>query len=96
MEVDESEKIGNQNVLNENLYQNALSPEKERKITQTDHLNKQLLNAFLQRINTEQLANQPGGSDEGETTDGKWSVEESIDTEQREISSCKNYYNNVR
>lgn len=85
---DENEKIDNGIELNENLASNDNNSSHncavERKITQTDHLNKQLLNAFLERLNTktENVQDKEGG-----TTDVEW-VENTTD-ETDEITSSK-------
>lgn len=89
MEVDDCE-FGNQHVSNDILEQNSDEREvyqtTERKITQTDHLNKQLLNAFLQRINTEQISN-VNSENEREVNDESWSVDTS--SVEHEINSRK-------
>ncbi|CAC5414377.1 NRK1_2 [Mytilus coruscus] len=82
---DENKKIQNENELNENLASNDNDSSQncavERKITQTDHLNKQLLNAFLERLNTKTENVQ---CKEGETTDVEW--EENTTDETDEIT----------
>ncbi|XP_076105253.1 nicotinamide riboside kinase 1-like isoform X1 [Mytilus galloprovincialis] len=86
---DENEKIDNGIEFNENLASNDNNSSHncavERKITQTDHLNKQLLNAFLERLNTktENVQDKEGG-----TTDVEW-VETTDETDEI-TSSLKN------
>lgn len=80
--MDEDQKWEN-NSLSDNLTTNnnynSQSDKTERKITQTDHLNKQLLNAFLERLNTTQITETSDGDktqqDQGELTEVEWCEE---------------------
>lgn len=79
--MDEDQQWEN-NSLSDNLAtnnnNNSQSDETERKITQTDHLNKQLLNAFLERLNTKQITESSDTQQDqgqGELTEVEWCEE---------------------
>ena len=77
---DENRKLENNNIVNGNLVPNlndsTQNTENQREITQTDHLNKHLLNAFLERLNTTPSNTPLNQTDEGEVTD-EWAEPDS-------------------